>query len=355
MFDDPFYSIGDGEIFQKSNCMRHERTLVDFFESMLTMMGYTKTNNYRVWQRDQRQVVICLADDFNVCRKSWTVPPEEYFDASTKIITDNHSIINTPYQVYQLPESYFGVFNYVPADQVYRPNRRFNFSVNRLDAQRELILLELTAQSENILEQDYINFNCWDASGNNSSVEDIQHNFLKYWNQLEPVQHNYESIVHPLVNQIPLRNHQLSVELAQISAYLNLVVETYAGDTTITFSEKIFRALVTPAPWTLYAAKSSVVYLKTMGFDVLDDIVDHGYNLVTQDDSPCGIKKIRAYIKSSIETYNQLQAMDFDVLQSRCLQAAQHNQRRISQLQQQWPEEFARWLPDVLLELKTGK
>jgi hypothetical protein len=133
------------------------------------------------------------------------------------------------------------------------------------------------------------------------------------------------------------------------------VVETYAGDHTIAFSEKIFRALVSPAPWTVYSAFGAVNYLKQLGFDVLDDIVDHTYNLITQDDTPHGIKKVETFISSNIRLYQELQKLNFEQVKKRCQQAAIHNQQRLAELQQQWPADFAQWLLDVLPELKTGK
>jgi hypothetical protein len=125
------------------------------------------------------------------------------------------------------------------------------------------------------------------------------------------------------------------------------VVETYSGNDNIAFSEKIFRALVTPVPWTVYSATGAVEYLKTLGFDVLDDLVDHGYNNVYQD-APHGLQKIKAYINASIDSYNQLKTGNFEQIKARCLQAAQHNQQLLNSLQQQWPLAFANWFPKAV-------
>jgi hypothetical protein len=154
---------------------------------------------------------------------------------------------------------------------------------------------------------------------------------------------------------IPIRNHNLTIEQAHVNSWINVVVETYAGDHTIAFSEKIFRALVTPAPWTVYSALGAVNYLKKLGFDTLDDIVDHSYNLVTQDDTINGIKKIQAFITSNLALYQQLQRQDFNWVKARCYQAATHNRQHLSKLQQQWPLDFATWLSSIVTELKTGK
>lgn len=355
MFDDPFYQINLGEIFSKSSCMEHERVMFDFFGSMLTNLGYRKTNNFRIWQRENHTVVVCFADDFGICRQDWSLPASQWFDPNTTVITDNHVDFATQYSVKQVPTSYFGVFNYTPEDQTWNPTRRFNFSVNRLDSQRLLILLELLAQSSTALDLDLINFNCWNPNGNNDSITTVKNNFNQVWEQLSVVQLPYTSLKDSLIDIVPIRNHTLTIEQAHVCAWVNVVVETYAGDHTIAFSEKIFRALVTPAPWTVYSAKNAVGYLKKLGFDVLEDLIDHGYNTKTQDDSPHGISKIKDFIKSNIDLYSKLQAGNFDQIQQRCQQAATHNQCRLTELQQQWPLDFAHWLPDVLLELKTTK
>lgn len=353
MFDDSFYRIDSGEIFHKSSCMWHERSTVDFLASVLVNLGYTKTDNYRIWQRGQQTVVICFADDYSVCRQSWTVSPDQWFDQHTVIITDNHVNFSTQYQVKQVPESYFGVFNYTPKNQMWQPTHRFNFSINRLDSQRLLILLELLTQTK--IDQDLVNFNCFDAAGANHSLDEIKNNFIKTWNQLVILQEKYKALIPELINNVPIRNHTLTIEQAHVSSWVNIVIETYAGDHTIAFSEKIFRALVSPAPWTVYSAFGAVNYLKRLGFDVLDDIVDHSYNLITQDDTPHGIKKVEAFISSNIRLYQELQKLDVEQVKTRCQQAAIHNQQRLAELQQHWPGDFAQWLLGVLPELKTGK
>ena len=105
----------------------------------------------------------------------------------------------------------------------------------------------------------------------------------------------------------------------------------------------------------MYSAFGAVNYLKQLGFDVLDDLIDHSYNLVTQDDTPHGIKKVKAFISSNIQLYQKLQKLEFDQVKLRCQRAAIHNQQHLAKLQQQWPGDFAQWLLDVLPELKTGK
>jgi hypothetical protein len=356
MFDDVFYQTHLGEIFQQSNCMYHEHAVVNLCLSMLMSMGYQKINNKpRTWSRGARQVVVCLADDFGVNRDDWSLPPDKWFDANTTVITDNYMLFSTEYQILQLPISYFGAFNYIPKDQNWKPTKRFNFSVNRLDNQRQLILLELIKQSggvDQVTQLDHVNFNAR-ALGNEYTAEDAQRSFAQCWTQLNQL-HNteYADWFTQTLPHIPVRNHTLTVEQAQIGAYLNLVIETYAGDASVAFSEKIFRALVTPAPWAVFSAKHAVNYLKTLGFDVLDDVVDHAYDNLTQGNTVYGHGKISEFIKLNIQNYHNIMHLDQDKLVERCQTAAAHNQQLLAKMQHQWPGDFARWLPEAIAKLQ---
>jgi hypothetical protein len=346
MFEESFYQTQQSEVFVKSNCMQHEHAVANLFASLLSNLGYTNTRP-RTWQRQDRTVIVCLADDFSVCRQSYSVRPAQWFDANTTVLTDNYFALPSDYRILQLPTSYFGVFNYVPEDSHYRPDRRFHLSVNRLDAQRELILLEWLKQLGDI-GNDYINFNARIAN-EIGTVEQAQLCFDTYWQQLDQL-HNtdYHAQYLQARDLVPIRNHNLSIEQANVSAYVNVVVETYAGDATIGFSEKIFRALVTPAPWTVYSARGAVSYLRKLGFDVLDDIVDHSYDNQFQDTSYFGISKIRKFIQTNQEIYQRLVGMDLQNVADRCKIAAQHNQQHLASLAQRWPQDFAAWLPGVI-------
>jgi len=358
MFDSPFYNISQGEVYKKSMCMTHEHILANFFSSMLMNLGYNTTDpGRRIWTKFNHKVVVCLSDDFIICGGDRTQPMSKLFDSATTIITDNYVASNTEYKVFTLPRSYFGVFNYQPDLQLFNPTHRFGFCVNRLDSQRELIFLELIHSAgglNNVLAQDLINFNTWDAMGTNNTFEDIRSNFFKYWKQIENfVGSQYQVDIDELIDHLPVKNHELTVEQVHVHSWLNLVVETYAGNSTIAFSEKIFRALVTPAPWMLYGAKNAIDHLRSIGFDVLDDVVCHDYDADTHD-SPCNQQKIKSFMNSALSNYNQLRSIDFDTVNASCTRAAKHNQLLLQKLQKKWPSDFASILPSIL-EHVAGK
>jgi len=352
---DPFYQTQRGEIHSTSNCIQHEHALADLFTSLLRCLGYTSTCvNNRRWQRDDRTVVVCLVDDFRICSHNMRLPPAEWFDASTTVITDNHVCFPTQYQVLNVPVSYLGSFSYTPDNQTFDPDRRFNFPTNRIDTQRLLVLFELAHQSggiSNLLQLDYINFNCWDPCEHNNTVDDLKNNFTKAWKSLETHYPEYQCHYSDIVPLLPVRNHSHSIEKAHVSAHVNLVVETYGGDSVISFSEKTFRALVTPAPWTLCAAKGSVSCLKSLGFDILDDVVDHSYD-AAETKALYGADKIAAFVAGSIDNANRIIKMDSVQLKNRCNAAASANQKLLANMRVQWPSDFAAWLPQVIARLE---
>jgi hypothetical protein len=324
---------------------------------MLMNLGYNTTDpGRRVWTRFDHKVVVCLGDDFIICGDR-TQSMSKTFDPNTTIITDNHITFDTEYKVFTLPRSYFGVFNYRPELELFNPTHRFGFCINRLDSQRELIFLELiqsTGGLKNVLSQDLINFNARDSMGSNNTVDDIRFNFFKYWKQIENfVGSQYQEHIVELADHLPVKNHTLTVEQVHVHSWLNLVVETYAGNSTIAFSEKIFRALVTPAPWVLYGAKNAIQHLRSIGFDVLDDIICHDYD-ADHFDSPCNQQKIKSFINAALINYNKLTTGDSNTVKISCIRAAKHNQLLLQKLQKNWPTEFASILPSIL-EHVAGK
>lgn len=348
IFSDSFYQIHSGEIFVASKCMSHEHALANFLHSVLDQQGYVcQTDSRRIWKKNSQQIVLVLADDFGVVRNNFDLDPAHWFDNNTTVITDNYMPHATKYRICKLPDSYYGVFSYSPSNQNFDPRYRFNLCINRMDHQRIVILLQALNQCEDMLSQDLVNFNAWDPSNPCDTSADLQTNFEKYFEQLDPeLQELYRSLT-GIKSNLPLRNHNISVEQAHVSAYVNLVVETYAGNASIAFSEKIFRALVTPAPWTVFSAQGAVGYLKDLGFDVLEDLVDHSYDTVLQE-WPHGVNKIKSWLESSLNTYDLLKNMPVKELQTRCQQAAKHNQHLLIKFRSQWPADFAQWLNSTI-------
>lgn len=354
---DLYHAIYDGEIFKKSRCIWHENALMDHFRSTLIALGYTPTDlSNKVWQRDSKKVVVCLVDDFSTCSEEYSRKIPYLFDKNTTVITDNHVNCPTQYQVIQLPPSFFGIYSHTPDATEWTPKRRFNFAVNRMDAKRMLMFLELhSLQAKHAVppNTDYVNFNCWAWDGDNTTETGLQANFTKQFGLLDDLhQEKYKPTFNLMLPKMPYRNHSLDIDQSHLNAWVNLVMETYSSDTTVALSEKIFRALCLPVPWVVYSGKYTVSYLHSLGFDVLDDLVNHRYDDIIENHTTEYGDKMIEYIFEADSAATEMQSKSFAEIKDRCKQAAEHNQRLLSSMQKQWPADFATWLPSVIEKIK---
>lgn len=348
-----YHNIYENEIFVKSRCIWHENTLLDLFRSILINLGYsTQDPGNKVWKRGEKTVVVCLVDDFSTCSTNYSALLPYLFDSNTTVITDNYITCPTQYKVFQLPSSFFGIYAHTPEKQTSQDIRRFNFSVNRLDAKRLLMFLEIQTRAENIINSDkldYINFNCWSWDGVNDSPEGFQSNFQRQFEQLESQYHDvYGKTFNRFLSKMPFINHGLSHEQAHASACLNVVMETYSSDTTVALSEKIFKALCIPTPWIVYSGKYTVAYLRSLGFDVMPDVIEHKYDNMIENKTAAFGDKMVDFIFEGVEAVESMT----DDTKKRCVAAAEHNQQLLYDMQQKWPADFAAWLPEVIDHIK---
>lgn len=358
---DQYHHIYDGEIFKSSQCIWHENTFMDFVRSNLIFLGYRPiSESKKVWQRADKIVVCCVADDISTCKIN-NGSMSYIFDTNTTVITDNRILVPTQYKVINLPASFFGIYSHRPESMHWTPDRRFNFSVNRLDQRRMMLLLEIWFRSKtidsNAITRDYVNFNCWHWQGQNDTAENLRSNFVSLWTTCK---HNkvftkYQLCYDELVDCMPMKNHNLSHEQSHLQAWCNLVVETYGSDTNIALSEKTFRAISLPVPWLIYGGNHLVAFLKSLGMDILDDIFVHQYDTLTEHNQMHNGDKPVVWVWEAHDAVNkmkQTQVHDWQSLQQRLLNAAEHNQQILSGFRQQWPVDFAAWWPGVLDQIK---
>lgn len=286
-------------------------------------------------------------------------PVAQMFDSNTLVITDNKINSPTQYQVMQLPQSYFGIYNYVPKNSQWTPERRFSFSVNRIDSKRLSLFLELMLRtnipnSRDIdFERDFVNFNCWSWDSSNDSPAALQQNFAKVMSFIpDNLRNIYQKTYEELLPRMPYRNYDMTMEQVHVHAWLNMVVETYSGDTVIALSEKLFRALVTPVPWVVYGGRYTVTYLRQLGFDVLDDLIQHRYDYELENNTGTFGDKMVDFVREAHDAVENFKQMPWEKLNQRCQSAAAHNQKLLASMQNKWPEDFARWLPDVASSIK---
>lgn len=350
---DLYHKIYDGEIFKKSDCIWHENTLLDFFRSNLRNSGYQSVHpSNKVWQRGDKTVVVCLVDDFSTCSDDYSTSLPYLFDKNTVVITDNRVNVPTQYQVCQLPASFFGIYKHTPENSTWDPQRRFNFAVNRMDAKRLLLFLEMQMRASNMADPetlDYSNFNCWSWDGDNNSTEGLVENFKRQYQYLEQQYHEvYDETYNSLLSKMPYRNHTLGHEQAHVAAWVNIVMETYSSDTTVALSEKLFRALCLPVPWIAYSGKHTVAYLNSIGFDVMRDLIEHRYDGMIENKTAAYGDKMVDFVFEGVDAVTAMQSQNFDDVKHRCQTAAKHNQQLLNKMAQQWPVDFAAWWADTI-------
>lgn len=361
------------EIYRSTLCLDRELQTMALVQNLLLIQGYhSVSHSLKVWRRGNRSVVICLGDDFITCAADWrqsldsdTKPSHnqsvcELFDINTLIITDNYPVCATPYRVLRLPTSYWGTYSYQPQQQNWDPQRRWNLNLNRIDTKRLTIFFELMRHSQidhpqqadcQIFDtsQDWANLNCHGTRLIQETARHKQDRFIETFAQLsQSQQQKYQLFFDQILFEIPYKNWNQDLETSHLSAWLNLVVETYSNNHAIAFSEKIFRALQTPCPWMLYGGKYSVNHLIALGFDVFTDLINHrSDHMDEQHTSEFGDRPV-VFMADARAAVEHMQTLDRDWLIQRCHTAAQHNQRLLSSLRDQWiGTDLSDWLCSV--------
>jgi len=260
------------------------------------------------------------------------------------LITDNwidpNRLNKADYE--QFTGNWFGMYSgTIGVDQLV-PEKKFNCFINRMDSIRQSWIYQLIRS--NIFDQGFVSFNMdisrhialkqWPAESTPMQVFEGQ-----FQQHLQIFQKEHDIIL----PKVPYRNFDKSSTLAQVimQSEFSIVLETYFDrNDIITLSEKIFRCLKLPRPWILFAMKGAVEYLRKLGFDVLDDLVDHSY-----DQIDFSIERQRALLTLAEMMCNQtLTSQQIE----RCQQAAQHNQQKLQQM-------FESWHKDIDLSIDNAK
>ena len=197
------------------------------------------------------------------------------------------------------------------------PNKHFNVMMNRISGER-LMLLYMLKQAK-LFEKGLIGFNCL-YHDRDPDQSQRQSNFSQVHNDCG--WHQWDKIHNELKPQMPMLL-DMDPDTAAMRSDITLVVESYISDAVIAFSEKIFRALQTPRPWILFCSPGSVDVLRSAGFDVMDDVVDHSYDNIVNAE-----QRLQAII-------TELKKLKYFFL-PRYKQAVQTNQAVLDQLGSQW-------------------
>jgi hypothetical protein len=223
---------------------------------------------------------------------------------------------------YELPNSWYGVYVGDIAIEPVNVIKNYNCFINRMDSFRQSWLYQLVRHD--LFDQGFVSFNMDIAYVNNSKGKNPIEVFEEHYKNSMTI---FESEHNFIKNYIPYRNFDPDVSLNKIimQSKFSIVIETlFDSKDVITFSEKIFRCLKLPRPWVAFSVTNGVQYLRNMGFDVLDDIVDHSYDNIDQD--------VDRQAKILVEAKNLCQLVITDTLQTRLNQSAEKNQRLLHKL-----------------------
>lgn len=337
-------------IWVETECLVKEKNTLLSVIDCVERHGYQQVqDNNRMWAKGDKKIVICLVDDVVSASRDYETDTPYLFSPDTLVITDNAFNCPTQFQIRLLPRSFFGIY-YRGNKDVWQPDRDFSFSVNRMDDRRLLLMLELAYRTR--IESGYVNFNCqyrWNGQLN-PDLKKLQENFRTIYAGLPKTeQDKYRASYERLCDIMPYRNYEIDHEVIHTRARCNFVIETYGSDNTVAFSEKIFRVLQLPVPWTLYGGRYAVAYLESLGFDCMTDIIGHNhYDRLKEIED-----KIHVWIWFALKFVRESYDADQSQLLTRCAQAAAHNRDLLARFSQQWPEDFGKWLDNLDLELAS--
>lgn len=276
---------------------------------------HVSTHQDRIWQTGCQQ----REDDISQQLQEKNIP-HTLVDAVKDAVhsgyaTDNH--FRVPVDYTNLAPELWHIYRCDAIFQDTAPLHKYTVMMNRISGERLMLLYKLAEHS--ILEKGLVGFNCL-YHDRDPTVEQRQQHFARV--HAECAWHHWDSVHRELKPDMPLLLN-MDPDTAAMSSDLTLVVESYVSDTVIAFSEKIFRALQTPRPWVLFCSPDSVGVLRSYGFDVMDDVVDHGYDSVvdTEERIDCMLKQINSFQRRPLQRYKQ---------------AVQTNQALLDSLKHQW-------------------
>lgn len=196
----------------------------------------------------------------------------------TVIITDNKITVPTnPNQtILNISPEFYGI-HYMPFDSVNlpKPERVYNCLINRICPTRQSWFYKLFDFG---LDLGFVSFNIDHRKQQSHSYLDKIKLFDQLHYQFNTIfQRQYEATR----SMVPFCNFNQTSHIENIMSrsILSLVIETYFADNrAIALSEKTFRALQLPRPFVLFAPANTIQYLKSIGFKIIDDVVDHSYD-----------------------------------------------------------------------------
>jgi hypothetical protein len=235
------------------------------------------------------------------------------------VLTDCEQYVDN---IHIVDPSFYGILYWAPEVDAFTViQRNFNCFMNRFDPFRQSWLYHLVRRDW--LNHGYVSFNADSTDKKLTPLEKFEQCF-----QTHNLCFSHEHA--KIKDQIPFKNFD---ETGQVSDYIlkskfSIIVETlFHSNNAISFTEKTMRCLQLPRPWILFTSQYAVKHLRQWGFDVLDDIVDHGY-----DNIPNPIDRQQAILDQAQELMN----LDMSAIIPRCIAACDHNRSILQKWNHNW-------------------
>lgn len=333
--------------------------MVGILHQMFVDRGYhNDRSNVGVYEKGSHRIFLGIVDDITQGKRCTSGDFYNELGNDHLVITDNWILRPVSAEVLYLPDSWFGIYAHRPQILCELPDRAFSMPVNRIDVNRLAILLRMEMYGH--IDQGYVNFNCFDPGSQGDNDQR-----LKNWSvTCEMIQdqygHKYDQEMSVLTARMPLKNHDMEFDNAVQSGGLHMVIETYCSDRCISFSEKIFRALCLPRPWTLLASPWAVARLIQLGFDVMADLVDHhsydGLRMV-DDKLPRFVAVSREHWGAwsdtvTPHTIHSYQRWYRRFVLPRARTAAEHNIDLLARMRHTWWQDFGKFVDNIQKRLK---
>lgn len=272
----------------------------------------------------RKKICVMLTDavDFKCIEKDWIV------------ITDNFM----PDQKWPLWPEYYGIFCYQPQYEYRSPRALFSCFINRACPFRQSWLYQFVRRG--LLDHGLISYNL-DYRGDDFGRPQSDIDRRKLFEIMYDRGNHIFSTEHVMLrDKVPIKTFHSDLEQTIIDSKISIIIETYFESTeTIALSEKTFRNLLLPRPWMLFASPHAVAHLRRIGFDVMDYLVDHDYDQMSNP------------VDRQVAILNQLESWhnaSFDEITiERMKQSCYHNYVLLRDFKQTLPEKIQQIINDI--------
>lgn len=292
---------------------------------------YAQDSNQWRYEKNNKTLIVLMGDSFA------KINDDRFrFDYA---ITDNVKLDRADQAFYLSPEM-FGLFENVTKNSSESstppkiPSKIFNCFMSMASMTRQCWLYEF--QRRNLLDKGHVSYLLSDLRF--PVGERPRQDALNQFDKLlqTPINDVFESEHRVLRPKIPYKNFVCGLDDAILDSCISLITETACfGPDQIFVTEKTFRSLLSPRPFVIHWSDiqvGGIEYLRNLGFDVHDDLIDHSY-----DKEPHPVKRMQMIL-------DQLENLDLSKFDRSLLEELQtratNNLKIVQELRKKWPQKL---------------